>query len=151
MISASSPRSRKYSPHCATGIRCQVLQCSGFRRGCYHNDGVSQCAVLFQFTYHVRNGGRFLADSDIDTFDTGIALVDDGIDSQCGFTCLTATDDQFTLTTTDWDDGVNGFITGLYRLIYGLTFDNAPERLLLQQRSRRDPADLYRRLVHPEC
>ena len=111
--------------HCATGIRCQVLQCSGFRRGCYHNDGVSQCAVLFQFTYHVRNGGRFLADSDIDTFDTGIALVDDGIDSQCGFTCLTVTDDQFTLTTTDWDHGVNGFITGLYRLIYGLTFDNA--------------------------
>ena len=27
--------------HCATGIRCQVLQCSGFRRGCYHNDGVN--------------------------------------------------------------------------------------------------------------
>ncbi len=46
--------------------------------------------------------------------------------ASAGFTGLTVTDDQFTLTTTDWDHGVNGFITGLYpRLIYGLTFDNA--------------------------
>ncbi|SUH18902.1 Uncharacterised protein [Salmonella enterica subsp. enterica] len=41
------------------------------------------------------------------------------------FTGLTVTDDQFTLTTTDWDHGVNGFITGLHRLIDRLTIDNA--------------------------
>ncbi len=76
-------------------------------------------AVLFQFTYHVRNGGRFLADSDIDTFDTGIALVDDGIDSQCGFTGLMSPMINPTLTTTDWDQAEStAFITGLYRLIH---------------------------------
>jgi signal transduction histidine kinase len=47
--------------HCATGVWRQVLQCSRFRSGRNNNNGVSQCAVLFQFTNHVRNGGRFLA------------------------------------------------------------------------------------------
>ena len=111
--------------HCATGVWCQVLQCSRFRRGCYHNDGVRQCAVLFQFTNHVGNGGRFLADSHVHTFDAGITLVDDGVDCHRGFTGLTVTDDQFTLTTTDWDHGINGLITCLNWLIYGLTVDNA--------------------------
>ena len=111
--------------HCATSVWRQVLQCSRFRCSRYHYDGVSQRAVLFQFTHHVRDGGRFLTDSDIDALDAGITLVDDGIDSQRSFTGLTVADDQFTLTTTDWDHGVNGFVTGLYRLIDGLTFDYA--------------------------
>ena len=111
--------------HCTTGIRRQVLQCGRFRCGCNHNDGVSQRAVFFQFTYHVRNRGRFLADCYVDALDAGITLVDDGVDSQRGFTGLTVADDQFTLSTTDWDHGINGFITGLYRLIDGLTFDYA--------------------------
>ncbi len=111
--------------HCATGIRSQVLQCSRFRRGCDHNDGVGQRIVLFQLTHHVRNGGRFLADSHVHTFDTGITLVDDRIDCHRGFTGLTVTDDQLTLATADWDHGINGFITGLHRLIDGLTIDYA--------------------------
>ena len=111
--------------HCATGIRRQVLQCSRFRRGRHNNDSVGKCAVFFQFTNHVRNGGRFLANSHVHTFDAGITLVDDGIDCHRGFTGLTVTDDQFTLTTTNWDHGINGFITGLHRLIDGLTFDYA--------------------------
>lgn len=79
--------------YCVIGIWCQVLQCSGFRCSCYYNDGVSQCVVFFQFMYYVRNGGCFLVDSDIDIFDIGIVLVDDGIDSQCGFICLMVIDD----------------------------------------------------------
>ncbi|SAJ05297.1 Uncharacterised protein [Enterobacter cloacae] len=81
--------------------------------------------MLFQFTNHVGNGGRFLADSHVYTFDAGITLVDDGVDCHRGFTGLTVTDDQFTLTTTDWDHGVNGLITRLHWLINGLTVDNA--------------------------
>ena len=81
--------------------------------------------MLFQFTHHVRDGGRFLADSYVYAFDAGITLVDDRIDCHRGFTGLTVTDDQLTLATADWNHGINRFVTGLYRLVYGLTIDNA--------------------------
>src|SRR5690606_12577451 len=54
-----------------------------------------------------------------------VFLVDDGVNGQGGFTHLTVADDQFPLATTDGDHGVNGLVTGLYRLIHRLTVDNA--------------------------
>lgn len=110
--------------YCVIGIWCQILQCSGFGCGCYYNNGVSQCVVFFQFMYYVRDGGCFLVDSDIDIFDVGVVLVDDGVDSQCGFIGLMVIDDQFMLIMIDWDYGVNGFIIGLYWLIDRLMIDN---------------------------
>ena len=60
----------------------------------------------------------FLADGDVNAQEVATPLVDDGIDGDRGFTDLTVTDDQLTLTTTYRSHGVDGFQTGLNRLIH---------------------------------
>ena len=111
--------------HGATGIRSQVLQSSRFGGRGNHHDGVGQGAVLFQLAHHVGDGGGLLANRNVDTLNAGIFLVDDGVDRDGGLTNLTVTDDQLTLATTDRDHGIDGFQTGLDRLVNRLTLDNA--------------------------
>src|SRR6185437_10877233 len=48
-------------------------------------------------------------------------LIDDRVDRYGGFACLAVTDDQFALTTSNWDHGINGFEAGLHRLVHRLT------------------------------
>lgn len=48
-------------------------------------------------------------------------LVQHSVQSDGGFTSLTITNDQFTLTTTNWDKGVNSLQTSLHRFVDGLT------------------------------
>ena len=74
------------------------------------------------------NSRSFLSDSNIYTkyrfaFFVKFFLVDDSIDRNSSFTCLTVTDDQLTLTTTDRNHRVNRFDTCLQWLIYRLTED----------------------------
>lgn len=83
--------------HRATGVRRDELQRSRFGSRCHDDDGMFHRAVLFQFAYHVSNRRTFLADGDINTFDAGAFLVDDGIDGNRGFTGLAVTDDQLPL------------------------------------------------------
>lgn len=44
----------------------------------------------------------------------GTLLVEDGVNSNSGFAGLTITNDQLTLTTTNWDEGVDGLETSLH-------------------------------------
>src|SRR5947209_6987212 len=50
------------------------------------------------------NLGQFLPDSDIYIYDASFlpGLVNHGIDGNCRFTSLTVTNDQLTLTPTNW-------------------------------------------------
>ena len=54
--------------------------------------------------------GKFLTDSHINVDDAGLlaGLVDHGVDSDGGFAGLTVADDQFTLATADWHNGIDG-------------------------------------------
>src|SRR5690606_32575885 len=111
--------------HGATGVRRQVLQGGGLGGGSGNDDGIGQGAVLFQLANHVGDSGLLLADGHVDALDAAVALVDDRVDRHGGLTDLTVTDDQLTLATADRDHGVNGLVTGLHRLVHGLTPDHA--------------------------
>merc|ERR1711937_177846 len=72
------------------------------------------------------------SDSDVDTvkFLGFIAtfvkpfLVENGIKSNSGFTGLPVTNDQFTLTPTDWYERVDTLQSGLHWFVYGFPGDN---------------------------
>ncbi len=116
--------------HGATSVRRQVLQGSGFGSGRSNNDGVVQRAVLFQLANHVGDGRLLLTDGYVDTADAAVLLVDDGVDGQGGLADLTVADDQLTLATAYRDHGVDRLVTGLHRLVDGLTPDHARRNLL---------------------
>ena len=111
--------------HGATGIRSQVLHGGRIRSSGSHNDCVFQCAVLFELANNVIDSGCFLTNSHINASNVFAFLVDDGINSNSGFTSLTVTNNQLTLTTTNGYHGVNRLDTGLQWLGNRLTGNNA--------------------------
>ena len=50
-----------------------------------------------------------------------LSLVQHGVESDGGFSGLTITNDQLTLTTSNGDKGVDGLKTSLHRLVDGLS------------------------------
>jgi hypothetical protein len=70
-----------------------------------------------------------LADRNVDTRYALTFLINDGVDRNSCFTCLTIANDQLTLTTADRHHGVNRFQTGLQWLRNGLTSNNAGRNL----------------------
>src|SRR5690554_4102602 len=116
--------------HGGTGVRSQELHGSRIRgTGSYH-DGVVHSAVLFELAHNRSNRRLLLTNRNVDTLDASVLLVDDRVARNGSLTNLTVTDDQLTLTTTDWNHGVDRFQTSLYRLVNRLTSDNARCNLL---------------------
>ena len=111
--------------HGAACIGGDVLHGRRVGSTCGYNDGVIHRTKLFQFAHQCRNGGVFLTDRDIDTLNASTFLINDGIKCDGGLPGLTVTDDQLALTTTNRNHGVDGLETSLYRLVDGLTRDNA--------------------------
>jgi hypothetical protein len=74
----------------------------------------------------------FLANSDVDAVEflgfirtvVETLLIENGVEGDSGFTGLTITNDQFSLTAAYWDERVDGFQTSLHRLVYGLSGNN---------------------------
>ena len=81
--------------------------------------------MFFQFAHHVGNRRCFLADSNINTSNACTFLVDNGIQRNRCFTCLTVTNDQFALATANRNHRVNGFQTSLHWLVNRLTRNHA--------------------------
>merc|ERR1712121_109321 len=79
------------------------------------------------------NSGSLLSNSNVDAvhFLLGVSsiieslLVDNSIDGNSSFSSLSVSNDQFTLTTTNWHKGVDGLDTSLHRLADRLSWDNA--------------------------
>jgi hypothetical protein len=115
--------------HGATGVWSKVLQWGGVGSGGDNDDAVFQAIGLLENVNELADGGLLLANSDVDavellaliTFFVESPLVEDGIEGDGGFTGLSITNDQLTLTTTDWDQGIDGFQTRLHRFVYGLS------------------------------
>ncbi|MNE19626.1 hypothetical protein D3C80_1127140 [compost metagenome] len=77
-----------------------------------------------RFNY-VNNRRLLLSDRNVNTFYAVTFLVDDGIDGDCSFTCLTVTDNKLPLAAADWNHRVDRFNTSLHRLVNGFTINYA--------------------------
>ena len=64
--------------------------------------------MLFQCGYNFCNCRCFLSNCDINTDDIFSLLVDHGIRCNGCLTCLTVTDDQLSLSTSDWEHRIDG-------------------------------------------
>ena len=74
------------------------------------------------------NCGRFLAYGNIDTDNILSGLVDNCVDGNGCFACLTVADDKFTLAAADRYHTVDSFNTGLQRNAYAFSFYYAAGR-----------------------
>ena len=106
-----------------------ILHCSRFASCGTHNDGIIHCACLLQRINDVSYGRSLLTDSYVDAiyrvaFGKVLLLVDNGINSNCGLTCLAVANDKFALSTTDRNHGVDTLQTRLKSLGHRLTINN---------------------------
>ena len=86
--------------------RCIVEQRGWIGSGSRDDDGILHGTVLSKRVDDASNGGGLLTDSYIDTIDRValvkiFLLIDDGIDGDGGFTCLTVTDDELALSASN--------------------------------------------------
>ena len=61
-----------------------------------------------------------MSDRHVNTFHVLTFLVDDRVDGDSGFSCLSITNDKLTLSTTNWDHGVHRLNTCLQRNAHAL-------------------------------
>lgn len=107
----------------------EVLEGSSLGSGGGNNDGVLHGVVLLKGLDELSNSRTLLADSDVDTvkllvlFLTVVPplLVEDGVNGDGGLSCLTVTNDELTLATTNGNHGVNGLETSHHGLVDGAT------------------------------
>jgi hypothetical protein len=115
--------------HGATSERSDVLKRSSLGSGGGNNDGVLHGVVLLKSLDELGNGGSLLTDSDVDTVELlGLVvsvvpslLVKHGVKSDSSLSGLTVTNDQLTLTTSNWNHGIDRLETSLHWLVDGVT------------------------------
>ena len=112
------------------GKRCEVLQCSrvGSRSGYDHR--VVHGTFFTQRVDDVGHGGAFLPDGHIDAVHRFArlvcgTLVDDGVDGYRGLPRLAVADDQFALSPSDGNHGVDGLDACLQRFRYRLAVNDS--------------------------
>src|SRR5690606_168200 len=81
---------------------------------------------------HVNDSRLLLSDSYVYAFYAIALLVNDRIDRNSGFTCLTVTNDQLALSAANWNHRVNRFNPGLHRLMNRFPVDNT-RRIVLNR------------------
>jgi len=101
--------------HGTTGIRRQILQGWGVRGSSCNHRRISHRSKIFQALNHLGNSWIFLADGHINTDHAGIFLVQDSINDDSCFACLSVAYDQFSLTATNWNHRIYSFDSSLKR------------------------------------
>ena len=122
----------------------KLLGCR-IRCGCGYDDRIIHGSCLFQGFLHVGNGRSFLSRCHIDAIHglpllIKLLLVDNGINSDGGFSRLPVPNDQFALSAADWNHGINGFDPGLQGFIHRLP-EYHPGGLPLQGQVNQFPGD----------
>jgi hypothetical protein len=118
--------------HGASRVWSEVLKWGSVGGGGDNDDAVFQAISFLEDSDQLGNGGLFLANGDVDAvkflgfvvFVVELFLVQDGIESDGGFTGLSITNDKFSLASTNWDQRVDGFQTRLHRLVNGFSGNN---------------------------
>src|SRR5690606_31692471 len=97
------------------------------------HDRIFQSAALFENLHELRNGRTLLADSDINAVQLILfravvvdrLLVQEGVKNDSGLACLTVTNDQLALATTNRDQSIDSLEAGRHRLMNRLARDDA--------------------------
>ena len=116
----------------ASGIWSQELKWGGIGSSGGNDDGVVHGTEITESLNDVSNGRSLLSNSDVDAEKLlllvstlmVLLLVDNGINGNSGLTGLSITNDEFSLSSSDWHEGVNGFESSLHGLVYGFSWDN---------------------------
>ena len=95
----------------ASGVWSQELKWGGLRSSSRDNDSVLQHVLRLEKSHDVGNSGSLLSNGDVDAVEgLGVVaslvdclLVDNSIKSNGGLSSLSVTDDQFTLSSSNWD------------------------------------------------
>jgi hypothetical protein len=115
--------------HGGTGERSDILKWSGLRGSSGNDDRVLHGVVLLKGLDELGNGGTLLSNGNVDAVKLlGLIgsvvpslLVEHGIEGNSGLSGLTITNDQLTLTTSNWNHGIDGLKTSLDGLVDGVT------------------------------
>ena len=105
--------------------RSKVLQRSSISCRSGNDDGLVECAVLFECFCNVSNSGCLLTNRNVNADHVVVTLVDDRVERDRRLTSLAVANDKLTLTTSDRNHRVDRDDTGLHRLFNGLTLVNA--------------------------
>ena len=113
----------KMLSHGTPGIWCNVLHWRRVGSICSDNSGILHGSVCLKLSYNLCYRRCFLPNGNINTIDRFIRfvsrfLIDDGVHRNSGFSCLPITDNQFSLSTSNRNHGINGFYSRLQGLIY---------------------------------
>ena len=127
--------------NCATRVGSHVLVARGIRGRRSNDRRVLHCSGLLKSRANRSDRRPLLTDGDIDASNLlvnvagkpVVTLVNDRVQSDCGLTGLTVTNDELTLTATNRDHRVDRLQAGLQRLVNRLTHHDA--RSLKFQRS----------------
>jgi hypothetical protein len=99
----------------ATDVWCDILEnCRGTDR-CVDHDRIVHCALVSEILDETCDLGFFLANRNIDTCDVLSFLCENCIDRNGCFSCLSITDDELSLPSSDRDHRIDCFDTGLER------------------------------------
>ena len=116
--------------HCTACVRSDILKRSKLGSCSGNDDCVVHSAVLLECFNNVCNCRTLLTNSNIDTDNVLVLLVDDGIESNRSLTCLTVADNKLTLTASDRNHGVDSLDTCLQRSVYRLSCDDTGSNTL---------------------
>jgi hypothetical protein len=116
----------------ASGIWSQELKWGGIRSSGSNDDSVVHGTEISKGLHDVSNCGSLLSNSDVDAeklllFVSSLVillLVDNGINGNSGLTSLSISNDELSLSSTDWHEGVYGFESSLHGLVHGFSWDN---------------------------
>ena len=112
--------------HRCTGVWRNILHGCRVRSVSSNNDCIVHCTGILEFSNHTGNRRSLLTNRNINTVNrrfcfVSIFLVYDGINGNSGLPCLSVSDDQFTLSSSNRDHAVNGFQACLQRLNHRLS------------------------------
>src|SRR5439155_25894512 len=89
------------------------------------DDRVVHGAARLERGDRLGDGGRLLADGDVDALHAEATLVEDRVDGDGRLAGLAVADDQLALTPADRRHGVDGLDAGLERLVHRLATGDA--------------------------
>merc|ERR1712070_559325 len=97
--------------HGGSGVRSKELKRGGIGSGGSYDDTVVHGVALIKLTDKLGDGRSLLSNTDVNACERVVLrfLVDDCINSDGSLSSLTITNDQFTLSTADGDQGVHSF------------------------------------------
>src|SRR5438132_1240164 len=107
-----------------TTVGRQILHRRGVARRRGNDDRVIHGAVFFEGFHNLRHSRSLLPDRNVDANDVLTLLIDDRVDRDGSLSGLAVTDDQFALAAAYRDHRIDGFQSGLKRLLHGLAIDN---------------------------